>query len=56
MKLYCDMNANERRVSEQILAFALEMQKLAAEDRMAIWDDMPKEQREQIVQEDQLYG
>ncbi len=49
MKLYRDMNERERRVSDQLLAFSMEMQKLAAEDRMAAWDSLPKEEREKFI-------
>ena len=48
MKLYRDMNEREREVADRSWAFFLNMQKLKAENRMACWDSLTKEEREKI--------
>jgi ribonucleotide reductase beta subunit family protein with ferritin-like domain len=56
MKLYRDMNEQERRVSDQILSFSMEMQKIQAEARMAIWDNLTAEERKKYLEETDVCG
>lgn len=56
MKLYRDMTEQERRVSDQLLAFSMERQKLAAEARMAIWDNLTAEERKKYQEETDVCG
>ena len=56
MKLYRDMTEKERHVSDQLLAFSMEMQKIQAEDRMAAWDDLTAEERKKYQEETNVCG
>ncbi len=56
MKLYRDMTEKERHVSDQLLAFSIEMQKVDAEDRMAQWDNLTAEERKNYHKDRENFG